>query len=356
VKATFILISGTSIMPTLIHLGNPLSDPDHQRHILDSNKHKRFADSLKEHQFWPLRAESIDTLQINVGKRCNQTCRHCHVDAGPDRRESMDRKTIKACIKALDSGIFHTVDITGGAPEMNPHFKYLVSEASQRGCHIIDRCNLTILLARGYEDLPVFLKEHEVEIVASLPCYMAENTDSQRGSGVFDKSISALQNLNQLGYGNPETPLMLNLVYNPVGAQLPGDQAMLEATYRKELRSRYNIVFNHLFTITNMPIHRFLDDLLQNDQYDTYMQTLIESYSPQATQKVMCRQTLSVGWDGTLYDCDFNQMLELPIRTKESCSIHNFDAQSLINRTIRTGQHCYGCTAGSGSSCRGVLV
>jgi len=266
-----------------------------------------------------------------VGKVCNQTCRHCHVDAGPERRESMRRDTMQACLDVLEKASIPILDITGGAPEMNPHFRWLVAEARQRRRHIIDRCNLTILLAPGFEDLPGFLADNQVEIVASLPCYLAKNTDAQRGEGVFAKSIEALRRLNDLGYGH-EPGRSLTLVYNPIGPTLPPAQSKLEVAYRQELRARYGIVFTRLFTITNMPISRFLDDLLKTNQYDRYLQKLIDAFNPAAVPSVMCRSTLSVGWDGRLYDCDFNQMLELGVNPGLPRTIWDFDAASLNRR------------------------
>lgn len=308
------------------------------------------------HGYSELRANGIQILQINVGKLCNQVCRHCHVDAGPDRRESMTRETAEAIIKLLENSNIKTLDITGGAPEMNPNFCWLVQEAKKLDCHIIDRCNLTILVANGFQDLPTFLAEHEVEIVASLPCYLEENCDAQRGNGVFQQSIKALRTLNELGYGLPKSPLSLTLVYNPVGATLPPNQENLEADYRKELQKRYGIEFTQLYTITNLPISRFLDELLQTKQYEIYMQKLVEAFNPSTAASVMCRSMLSVDWLGNLFDCDFNQMLELPLTTKSPQTIFELDLEQLSNRSIATGRHCYGCTAGAGSGCQGSLA
>ncbi len=305
----------------------------------------------------PLAAKSIQTLQVNVGKLCNQTCSHCHVDAGPTRTEIMTRETIEAVLSVIreNPGIT-TVDITGGAPEMNPHFEYLVAECRAGGRKVIDRCNLTVFFMKEKTHLPEFLAEHHVEIVASLPCYSEDNVDRQRGKGVFDRSLRALQRLNQLGYGKQGTGLILNVVYNPVGAKLPPDQRELELDYKHELRNSFGIEFNHLFTITNMPISRFLDDLRKAGQHDDYLALLIENFNPAATDTVMCRSLLSVGWDGRLYDCDFHQMLDMPLAEGLPRMIHEFDAHALAHRPIVMAQHCFGCTAGAGSSCGGALT
>jgi radical SAM/Cys-rich protein len=346
---------------TLLRAGNWLADPAHQLHVLQSDstaigppRHKPFEDSLAASGLYPLRALGIEVLQVNVGKLCNMTCAHCHVDAGPDRREIMTRETAEACIAALAKTDIPTLDLTGGAPEMVPSFRWLVDEARSLGRHVIDRSNLTILLAPGYRDLPEFLAEHQVEIVASLPCYLEENVDAQRGNRAFARSIEALGRLNRLGYGR-EGGLTLTLVYNPVGAALPPAQKELESTYRRELSQRYGIVFTRLFTITNMPIGRYLNHLVQQGQYEQYMQTLVEAYNPAAAAGVMCRTMISVDWTGRLYDCDFNQMLEMGLRPGLPQNIREFDPEKLAARRIATGQHCYGCTAGSGSGCQGAI-
>jgi len=332
-----------------------LADPAHQVDILEQMGQRRFADVLATTGHWPLRASSIRVLQVNVGKLCNQTCRHCHVDAGPDRQEVMSQQTMQHCLEALSALKIPILDITGGAPELNPHFRWLVEQGRARGCHVIDRCNLTILLQPRFADLPAFLAQHRVEVVASLPCYLPQNTDRQRGEGVYDRSIEALRRLNAVGYGQPDSDLTLTLVYNPVGPSLPPPQAALEADYRRELAARHGIVFTRLFTITNMPISRFLEDLLESGRHEAYMQKLIDAYNPQAVEGVMCRDTLSVGWDGRLYDCDFNQMLELQLEPRFPRHIRDFTAE-LAHRTIVTGQHCFGCTAGHGSSCQGAIA
>ena len=308
------------------------------------------------HGFPPLRARHIHTLQVNLGKLCNQTCQHCHVDAGPTRTEIMTRETMDTLLEVLRRHPeLTTVDMTGGAPEMNPHFEYLVSECRALGRAVIDRCNLTVFFVKGKTHLPEFLAEHQVDIVASLPCYMEENVDQQRGKGVFGRSLTAIHRLNALGYGMEGGALMLNLVYNPVGPHLPPDQKELEATYRTELLTRFGIRFNHLYSITNMPINRFLDDLRAQGQYEQYLDLLIKSFNPDSLDQVMCRSLISVGWDGRLYDCDFNQMLDLPVERGLPQTIAEFNAGPLATRPIVIGQHCYGCTAGAGSSCNGSL-
>lgn len=338
---------------SLKHRGQPLAQPAAQLQILQSDLTRRFEQHLSEIDRWPLHAGDPEILQVNLGKLCNMTCAHCHVDAGPDRREIMQRPEIDACLQVLEQNPgMTTVDLTGGAPEMNPHFRDLVAGARSLGRHVIDRCNLTILLAKGYEDLAQFLADQQVEIVASLPCYLEENTDAQRGDGAYSKSIQALLRLNELGYGVPDSGLTLTLVYNPVGQSLPPDQEQLEQDYQEQLDQRFGIRFNRLFTITNMPVSRYLDYLIRLGEYESYMETLIGAFNPAAVEGLMCRNTLSVGWDGQLYDCDFNQMLELKVESPAR-SIHDFDAQSLAGRRICTGQHCFGCTAGSGSSCQG---
>jgi radical SAM/Cys-rich protein len=340
---------------SLLRRANPLSDPARQVEVLERGGHRPFADTLAASGLWPLRATDIAVLQVNVGKLCNQTCRHCHVDAGPDRTEVMTRETMQLCLDVLASADIPTLDITGGAPELNPHFRWLVEEAHTLGRHVIDRCNLTVLLAPRFEDLPDFLARHRVEVVASLPCYLPSNTDRQRGDGVFDRSIEALRRLNAAGYGRPDGPL-LTLVYNPVGPSLPPPQPQLEEAYHRELAARYGVVFSRLYTITNMPISRFLDDLLASGRYDEYMQRLTDAYNPAAAAGVMCRTTLSVNFDGRLSDCDFNQMLDLGLAPGLPAHVRDFDFTRLAGRRIVTGQHCYGCTAGAGSGCQGAIV
>jgi radical SAM/Cys-rich protein len=268
----------------------------------------------------------------------------------------MSRDTMAECLRVLSQTGIPVVDITGGAPELNPHFRCFVGEVRRLNRHVIDRCNLTVLLTSGHEDLPEFLAAHEVEVVASLPCYLEKNVDAQRGEGVFDRSLEALRRLNAQGYGIPGSARALNLVYNPLGPSLPPPQEQLEADYRRELAARYGIVFNRLYTITNMPISRFLDDLLKSGRYEAYLEKLLAAFNPAAVAGVMCRTTLSVDWQGHLYDCDFNQMLDLRLLPGLPRHIREFDAARLNARPIATGRHCYGCTAGAGSSCQGSVV
>lgn len=340
---------------TLKRRQSPLSNASEQLRILDAtSQRKTFAHLLREKGMDNLQADGIGILQVNLGKLCNMTCRHCHVDAGPDRREIMSRETIDMCLDALRNSHIKTLDLTGGAPEMNPDFRYVVNAARSLGVHVIDRCNLTILLANGYRDLPQFLAEQQVEIVASLPCYLEQNTDRQRGDGAYRESISALRQLNALGYGQAGSPLSLTLVYNPVGPSLPPSQQQLENDYRNVLRSEHGIEFTRLFTITNMPISRFLEDLIEQQAYETYMQRLIDAFNPTAAAGVMCRTMISVGWDGLLYDCDFNQMLDMPLGGKRR-HISQLNPRELEEQAIAVAGHCYGCTAGQGSSCGGAL-
>jgi len=342
---------------TLLRRDHELAQASRQLQILEQESQQpRFAQRLAGAGLPPLQATGIEILQVNVGKLCNQTCHHCHVDAGPERREIMSAETVDACLAVLAQHEIPVLDITGGAPEMNPHFRRLVSEARRLGRHVIDRCNLTILLAPGYDDLAGFLAEQQVEIIASLPCYLEQNCDAQRGSGVFARSIEAIRRLNGLGYGDPESGRVLNLVYNPVGPSLPPPQERLEADYHRELQARYGVIFNRLYTITNMPISRFLEDLRQSGRYEEYMRKLVDSFNPAAVAGVMCRTTLSVDWQGRLYDCDFNQMLELGVEAGVPQTIQEFALAPLASRRIVTGQHCYGCTAGRGSSCQGALA
>ena len=314
-----------------------------------------FNSALARHDLHPLRATGIEIFQINVGKLCNQTCGHCHVDAGPDRTEQMTRETAEECIRALGQTDAGTVDITGGAPELNENFRYLVDASRARGRHVLDRSNLTVLLLRSQSGLAEFLADREVEVIASLPYFLAERTDAQRGEGVFDKSIQALKLLNRLGYGQGGA-LRLHLVYNPTGAFLPGDQDALEREFKRELDRRYQIRFDRLYTITNLPINRFLDFLLETGNYERYMERLVNAFNPTAARAVMCRNTLSIGWDGQLYDCDFNQMLEDTVGFGAPVHIRDFSPELLENRRIVTGLHCYGCTAGAGSSCGGTTI
>lgn len=315
-----------------------------------------FEEKLIQMGQWPLRASGIETLQVNVGKLCNQTCRHCHVDAGPTRTEIMTQATAELVVGILRRYDIPNLDLTGGAPELNPNFEYLVREARALGRHVIDRCNLTVFYVEGKGHLPEFLRDHHVEIIASLPCYLEKNVDFQRGKGVFSRSIEALQWLNRLGYGRPNTGLELSLVYNPLGPSLPPPQEQLEEAYRSHLGEQFGIVFNKLSTLTNMPISRFLKDLVRHGNYESYMELLVQKFNPSTVEGVMCRKLVSVGWDGTLYDCDFNQMLEMPINHGFPRHLREFDAFMLGRREVSTGAHCFGCTAGSGSSCGGTLA
>jgi radical SAM/Cys-rich protein len=342
---------------TLLGQQNPLASPAEQLKMLGKTMGcPPFETQLDHIGLHPLRATGITVFQINVGKLCNQTCRHCHVDAGPDRSESMSRETAAQCIQALANTAIPTVDITGGAPELNPNFRWLVEQSRALGRRVMDRCNLSVLLLPSQLDLAGFLARHRVEIVASLPYYRAGQTDAQRGEGVFEKSVEALRLLNTLGYGRPDSGLLLNLVCNPVGAFLPPRQEAIETQFRKELLVRHGIVFSHLYTITNMPISRFLEFLLKSGNYEQYMERLANAFNPAAAAGVMCRYTISVGWDGRLYDCDFNQMLDLPVDLATPAHICDFDPAQLNYRRITTRNHCYGCTAGSGSSCGGAVT
>jgi radical SAM/Cys-rich protein len=303
---------------------------------------------------WPeLRRDTLEIFQVNVGRLCNMTCRHCHVDAGPDRvAENMDRETIDLCLAALDRTPAHTVDVTGGAPELNPHFGYLVEEALARGKHVVDRCNLTVLLLPRFADLPAWLAERGVELVCSLPHYARPGTDAQRGEGTFERSIEALRRLNAVGYGGGDPRRRLTLVSNPAGAYLPGAQRSMEREWKATLERRWAVRFDRLITLTNMPINRFLEWLVESGNLSRYMELLTKSFNPATVAGLMCRNTLSVGWDGSLYDCDFNQMLDLPMRLEDGRRAHvrDFDPAAIQARPIRTARHCFGCTAGAGSS------
>ena len=325
---------------------------------LQSVKKWDFALHLKQEDVGGLTAAAVTTLQVNLGRRCNQACHHCHVEAGPKRTETMPTEVAERVMTLLEESIeVDTLDLTGGAPELNAVFRPLVKHARSVGKRVIDRCNLTILFEEGMEDLPEFLAEQGVEIVASLPCYGEKNVDKQRGRGVFNKSIEALRLLNRLGYGQAGTGLSLNLVYNPLGASLPPAQQTLERSYKTELEEGFGIQFNHLLTLTNLPIRRFARMLVRTERLDEYMSLLVNHFNPVNVPQVMCRSLVSVGWDGRLFDCDFNQMLEMPVRLGQGKSTV-FDLGSLDDlhgRSISTGSHCFGCTAGAGSSCGGAL-
>lgn len=320
-----------------------------------------FASTLKTHGLPPLTRGRVTTLQINVGRLCNLACHHCHVEAGPKRTEVMADRVATRLIELLDlNPSLATVDLTGGAPEMNPSFRQIVREARRRHREVIDRCNLTIFFEAGYGDLPEFLTANHVHVIASLPCYTPDNVDRQRGRGVFNGSVEALKQLNALGYGRPDSELRLDLVYNPLGASLPPAQATLEDQYREELRRRFGIEFHRLFTITNMPIRRFARMLERTGQMDAYMSLLVNHFNPATVEGLMCRSLVSVGWDGRLYDCDFNQMLDIPLgAARGTCTRTVWDfgsLEALEGQRIATGRQCFGCTAGAGSSCSGALA
>ena len=312
---------------------------------------------LEKSNFPLITRDSLDILQINLGYLCNLSCTHCHVNAGPNRTELMDKDTIDLILDFVDKNGIGTLDLTGGAPEMNPHFKYLVSEAFDRNVKVIDRCNLTILMESGYQELAEFLAEKQVEIVASLPCYMEDNVDKQRGKGTFSASIEALQKLNQLGYGQQGSSLSLNLVFNPQGASLPPEQKALELSYKQHLKEQFDVVFNQLFAMTNLPIQRFGSVLISKGTFDEYLKLLQDNYHAENLSQVMCKNTLSIDWQGYLYDCDFNQMLDLPLgEAQQKIHLTELTDQADQGQTIKTLQHCYGCTAGQGSSCGGALA
>jgi len=318
-----------------------------------------FAESIGQHGWAPLRPEKIEIFQLNIGKLCNQTCSHCHVDAGPDRKEeNMSRATLERCLEIIKSlPDVHSVDITGGAPEMNPHFRWFVEECTKLGKKVMNRCNLTIIVAnKKYHDMPEFFAKNKVHVISSLPYFSKSRTDSQRGDGVFEDSIKALQMLNEAGYGKADSELQLDLVYNPSGAFLPDSQENLQAEFKRQLKRKYDIEFNNLFAITNLPISRFLDYLIESKNYAEYMQLLVDNFNPATIEGLMCRNTISVSWDGYLYDCDFNQMLDLKVAAKGSQHIDDFDLELLKDRVVVVNQHCYGCTAGAGSSCGGEIA
>jgi len=354
--------AGPTKVLSLVRRGSPLAQPAHQLQLLNDlplinpdGSRAEFDATLAAHQWPELRPAQLENFQMNLGKLCNMSCRHCHVDAGPDRRtEVMDRETVDACLAALDATGAHTVDLTGGAPEMNPHFAYLVDELVGRGKHVLDRCNLTILLAPGYTHLPGWLAERGVEIVCSLPHYRLRNTDAQRGDGAFEKSLIALRRLNEVGYGQGDPRRKLTLVSNPAGAFLAGDQSSMEQEWRRELERQHGIRFDALITLNNMPISRYLEWLQDTDNLQEYAEMLLAAFNPATIGGLMCRNTISVGWRGDVFDCDFNQMLA--IGSEGIGHIRDFTARGFAERTIRTARHCYGCAAGTGSSCGGALA
>jgi radical SAM/Cys-rich protein len=356
--------SGPRSTTSLLARRSPLADPKYQIASLNAVDLSGepfdgdFDTALAASGTPNLRAVPVGIFQINLGKLCNMTCRHCHVDAGPDRtRENMDRETVDACLSALDRTDASTVDLTGGAPELSPHFRYLVDRCIERGKHVIDRCNLTVLLVPSQRDLPQFLCERGVEVVCSLPHHRRRNTDAQRGDGAFEKSIEALRRLNRVGYGRGKPNRVLTLVVNPVGAQLTGDQRSMEKTWGESLERHHGVTFDRLIALNNMPIARYLEWLEDSGNLDRYMELLVNSFNPATVNGLMCRNTLSVSWTGDVFDCDFNQMLGLPSRDRSGrkITVRDLDPEMLPARDIVTGRHCFGCTAGAGSSCGGAI-
>jgi radical SAM/Cys-rich protein len=344
------------VLPTLAKARAPLASAAAQRRVLAGVPLTRsFGEALAGAGLFPLTTRPVEILQLNLGKRCNQTCAHCHVDAGPDRVEVMPRDVLEASLAFFERSGIPNLDITGGAPELHPDFREIVIRATGLGRRVMHRCNLTAVLLPNFADIPALLAAHAVEVVASLPYFRARETDQQRGAGVFEESLEALRRLNRHGYGCGNG-LVLNLVTNPVGTFLPAEQRSLEARWKQQLLARYGIVFDRLFTITNMPISRFLDFLERHGRTAEYLQRLGAAFNPAAAAGVMCRTTLSVAWDGTLYDCDFNQMLELPVAGPGPRTIFEASREALEGRAIATGPHCYGCTAGAGSSCGGAIA
>ncbi|HSE39730.1 MAG TPA: arsenosugar biosynthesis radical SAM (seleno)protein ArsS [Acidobacteriota bacterium] len=347
----------TVVKGSLLKRESPLASTSEQIRILEESKQiPSFESTLGRHGTSELRAAEVEIFQINVGKVCNQVCAHCHVDASPDRGESMSREIAELCMSKLAETQIPRVDITGGAPELNPNFRWLVEQSRSLGRHVMDRCNLTVLFVKGQEDLPSFLAHHKVEIICSLPYYQERETDRQRGNGVFNRSIEALKILNSMGYGIPDSDLILNLIYNPIGAYLPAPQKSLENDFKRNLARKYGVQFHSLYTMTNMPISRFLEFLLQSGNYEHYMQRLVNAFNPAAVAGLMCKNTISIGWDGRLYDCDFNQMLDLHVGFSAPRHISEFNTSLMNHRRIVTGRHCYGCTAGAGSSCGGATT
>lgn len=347
---------------SLLARKNELADPKKQLEFLSNGifgegELPLFKEKIAKSGNFPLKPQKLEILQLNLGYMCNQVCTHCHVDAGPDRKEIMSRETMEQCLEVIKTSGATILDLTGGAPEMNPNFRWFVEEAANAGIEdFIVRSNLTIIVAnKKYHDLPEFFKKHNIHVVSSLPFYKRDKTDRQRGEGVFNKSIEALKMLNAVGYGKEGSNLKLDLVYNPSGAFLPTNQEALEWDFKKALFEDFGITFNQLFSITNLPISRFLEYLIASENYEDYMHELVAAYNPSAVKNVMCTNTLSVGWDGGLYDCDFNQMLNLKVASKVK-HIKDFNEELLQDREICISQHCYGCTAGAGSSCQGSLT
>jgi len=346
---------------SLLARGEALSDTMYQLNVLNGQNTAsailpQFIDKMKNLGKYPLKPEVPTIFQLNIGKLCNQTCAHCHVDAGPDRKhEQMSKAHLEKCLEIIALNDFTTVDITGGAPEMNEHFEWFVESCYQMNKHIIDRCNLTIIRSnKKYFHLPEFFAANKVQVVSSLPYFSKSRTDRQRGNGVFEDSIAALKMLNVVGYGMSGSDLKLDLVYNPSGAFLPASQSGLEKEFKNQLKRKFDIHFNSLYTITNLPISRFLEYLIQSGNYEDYMEALVNAFNPATVDGLMCRNTISVSWDGYIYDCDFNQMLDLKVESPAQ-HIMDFDINALSNRSVVLNQHCYGCTAGAGSSCGGEI-
>jgi radical SAM/Cys-rich protein len=358
-------MSSPTATTSLQQRSDRLADPQQQIELLESinlshlPEHGSFESHLNKSGWQHLVPAQLEIFQINIGKLCNMTCRHCHVDAGPDRKENMNLATIDACLQALDQTTAHTVDITGGAPELNPHFRYLVEQCVVRGKHVIDRCNLTVLLLPTMSDLPQWFAERGVEVVCSLPHFRQPHTDQQRGDGTFERSLEALRRLNAAGYGQGNPQRKLTLVSNPADATLSCNQAaLLEQMWKQGLGENHNITFDRLIAINNMPISRHLEWLEQSGNLQAYMELLVNSFNPATVSGLMCRHTISVAWDGRLFDCDFNQMLDLEIQQpdRQSANIRDFNLALLAQRQILTGRHCFGCTAGKGSSCSGAIA
>jgi radical SAM/Cys-rich protein len=359
-------VEGPRAITSMRYRRAPLTAPDEQFRLLDAAEVTggpagtgSFEADLKAAGWPTLHPEQLEIFQINVGKLCNMTCRHCHVDSGPDRvEENMDRATVDACLRAIDRSGAHTVDLTGGAPELNPHFEYLVDACVERGLHVMDRCNLTILTTRPYQHLPEWFAERGVEIVCSLPHYRKLNTDAQRGKGTYEKSLQALRRLNEAGYGHGDPRLKLTLVTNPVGAYLAGNQASLEREWKEALARNHDVYFDQLLALNNMPMSRYLEWLEEKGLVEEYLAKLVNAFNPATIAGLMCRNTLSVAWDGTLYDCDFNQQLGMTMDLPDGHRPHvsDFDLEAWQQHVIRTERHCYGCTAGAGSGCGGAIA
>jgi radical SAM/Cys-rich protein len=351
-------------MKSLHVINSPLSRADNQLQVLHEAlgypySLPTFSEKLEDSGVYPIKADNPEILQVNLGKMCNQVCKHCHVDAGPDRKEIMTWETLEQCLNALRKHSFKTLDLTGGAPEMNPHFIEFVQAVRQEHpeIEILVRCNLTIIVSnKKYHILPDFFRSNRITVISSLPYFEESKTDRQRGEGVFAKSIQALKMLNEAGFGQEGSGQWLHLVYNPAGAFLPGSQAELKQRFKDVLWNKHQIVFNDLYAITNLPISRFLSYLVESGNLRSYMEKLVQAFNPQTVPGLMCRNTLSVGWDGNLYDCDFNQMLEIPVGPPSVRHIRDFNPEALRGRDTAIDAHCYGCTAGSGSSCGGATI